>query len=311
MRLTVLMGTRPGRLTLVVFRRRERLPNLVVKLTTNENATHLTREARVLDLAQSELGRLVNQPLPRQLGFIQEPQLAALAITALRGHRAKLPDLTMSEARRNDRRRLQSHVDMVRDWSRSLREAGISDQLPRDGQFVAGRIERFIVLGKVGPKASDRLERLAEAMRASGVRWSPCWQHGDVAPGNVLWHRRRIRLVDWEAASPSHEPWRDDAYLILSLARVAQRAMGAASVSAAFQGPLASRSWAGRILASSYREEWPHPIPIGWAVIATVIEHALEREESDTTTATWRDLAVDLLCDDQFRATCNWLTPNW
>lgn len=309
-RLSVLMGRHPGRSTIIVFRGRERWPRIVVKLATDEEgATRLTREAGVLDHINRELQEFLDHPLPRHLGLLNESHLAALATTALRGRRATLPDLTVSEPKRNDRRRLQYHIDAVREWSRSLSQARTSVQQPRHTGYAAHRIQRFIDLSNPAKKTRGRLERLSAAMEASDARWLPCWQHGDVASGNVLWHRGRMRLVDWEAASPTHDPWRDDAYLILSLARAAQRTMGSSSVSPAFLGPLGSGSWPGRILESNYREFWPHPIPVGWAVVATTIENALKREKYGTTNAVWRNLAIDLVSDDRLRTKCNWLVP--
>lgn len=311
-RLSVLVGRRPGRSTLMVFRGRERWPSIVVKLaTTEEGARHLPREARVLDLAERELEGFLDHPPPRHLDLLEEPELTALAITAVRGRRASLPDLTPAVPRWGDKRRLQSHLEGVRDWSRSLSKAGRSNRQPRDGQFIATRIQRFALLGDLAPELRERLEEFAHALQASNAQWTPLWQHGDVASGNVLWHRRRVRLVDWEAASPTHDPWRDDAYLILSLARAAQRTMRTSSIGAALVGALSSRSWAGRILASSYREYWPHPIPIGWAVLATTIEHAMEEEEHRAASAVWRGFAIDLVSSDQLRSRCDWLVPRW
>lgn len=309
-RVSVLLGRRPGRSTIFVFRGRDRWPQIVVKLATNEeSATQLTREGRSLDLAHRELNGLLEQPLPRHLGSTQKPGLAVLATTALRGRRAMLPDLTWSLPRLGNRRQLRSHIDAVRAWSHSLSRVDGSDHIKRDGRHLADRIQRFTELGDVSDPVRERLESLAKVISASGLQWSPRWQHGDVAPGNVLWHKGRIRLVDWEAASPMHDPWRDDVYLILSLARVVQHRLKVSTVREAFLSALGSKDWGGRVLADSYREDWPYPIPIGWAVLMTTIEHALEREEYGIATAFWRDLAIDLVSDDDLRATCDWLVP--
>jgi len=311
-RLAVLGGHRPGRATLMVFRGRERWPSIAVKLvTTPEDATHLSREAKSLDLANRELAGLMALPPPRHLGSIHERQFAALAITTVRGTRANLPDLTKPKPTRRDVRSLKSHVHAVRHWSRSLREATVSDSATRDGRHLVDRIHRFIDLGDLPDDVIPRFQSLAVAMGRYPAKWSPRWQHGDVAPGNVLWRRGGIRLVDWEAASPSHDPWRDDSYLILSLARAAQHETAAPSVAAALRTTFGSGRWAGQVAESSYREDWPHPIPVSWAVMATTVEHALEGEEYGTTTSFWRDLAVDLLVDEELREMCKWLVPRW
>ena len=311
-RLAVLGGHRPGRATLMIFRGHERWPSIAVKLvTTPEDATHLSREARSLDLANRQLADLLALPPPQYLGLIREQQFAALAITAVPGRRANLPDLTKPKPTHRDVRALKSHVRAVRYWSHSLREATNPDQATRDGQHLADRIHRFIDLGDLSIDVVPRFQSLAVAMGRCPARWSPRWQHGDVASGNVLWRKGGIRLVDWEAASPAHDPWRDDAYLLLSLARAAQHETGAPSVAAALKTAFGSGRWAGQVAQSSYRETWAHPIPVGWAVMATTIEHALEGEECGTTTAFWRDLAVDLLVDEELGEVCGWLVPRW
>jgi hypothetical protein len=311
-RVSVLLGRRPGRSILFVFRGRDRWPQIVVKIATNEeSARQLSREGRSLDRAKRELNGLLIQPLPRHLGSIQEPGVGVLATTALRGQRATLPDFTNSSPGWSDRRYLKSHIDAVRAWSRTLAKIGRPDTLKRDTHHSAERIERFIVLGNLSDPARVGFESLANAIARSGVSWSPRWQHGDIAPGNVLWHKGNIRLVDWEASSPEHDPWRDDAYLTLSLARLAQHRLNLSTVSDALQSALGSEDWAGRALADSYQVDWPHPIPIGWAMLTTTVEHALEREEYGTTTPYWRDLAIDLVCNDDLRATCEWLVPRW
>jgi hypothetical protein len=311
-RVAVLNGRRPGRATLIVFRGGQRTPSIVVKLVTRlEDAGHISREARSLELANSQLVGLLDPPPPRLLGSTHQPGLAALAITAVPGRRSKLPDLAKAKPSRSDVHAVRRHIDSVRSWTRSLREVEMPEQPMRDGQQLADRVHRFIELGGLPAAVVPRIQHLAIAMEQMPVKWSPHWQHGDVAPGNVLWHKGRIRLVDWEAASPAHDPWRDDAYLLLSLGRATQHETGVSSVGSAIRAAFGSQSWAGRVAESSYRESWPHPIPVGWALISTTIEHALEREEYGATTPFWRDLAVDLLFDQDLRDSCGWLVPHW
>ena len=304
--MTLLRGSRPGRITLIVFRGRSRWPSIAVKVATKaEHFWALEREARSLKLVSRDLNDSIGASAPRHLGSLRTPKYSLLATTAVRGRRAELPSLTKSRSSRSDRHRLGRHIGGVRLWSRELRQA-IPSNRQRTGLDVANRLHRYLEIETLPPLMAERLAEIAGEVGQITHKWNAQWQHGDVAPGNVLWFRGGVRLVDWEAASPYHDPWRDDAYLILSLARNIQNTSELGS-SAALKLALDTESWVGRILASSYTEDWPHPLPIHRALVAVAVEHALMAHALKGSPNIWQEVVGTLVSDEEIRSSCDWL----
>ncbi len=65
------------------------------------------------------------------------------------------------------------------------------------------------------------------------------------------------------------------------------------------------------MLRRLYTETWRHPLPLGWALLTIVIEHALGAEAEARTLPVWTALAIDLVADPNLRDTCDWAVPVW
>jgi hypothetical protein len=310
LRSCAILGGREGRVNLIFVDRRGRRARIVVKVGTRvANAGHVLRERDALGLAHTCLPLDITAGIPVPLELYDDGQVTALAMTALPGTVVRLPDLTRNRPRRQDAVRLAAHVRAVRGWSRRLAGAGAACGPTLLNETRIGlAIEALLSSGSVPPAPRSCLAGLHASLGAS-FGWEPVWQHGDVASGNALYHRGGIRFVDWEAARATHMPWLDDTYLILSLARSAQRSLGTPTVSSAMRQVLRRSSWCGDVLRSIYDDDWPHPIPLGMALLLTAIEQTRLPDESVDPASTWIRLVIDLLSDDELRRDCDWLVP--
>jgi hypothetical protein len=152
-----------------------------------------------------------------------------------------------------------------------------------DGHGAADSLDEFSRL--YGGSALDGLRE------HSGTRRS--WQHGDLAPGNVLLSRSGAQLIDWEHASPAHYPWHDAAYLALVLSLIAAYQTGS-SVSVAFDALYREDSWGGKLVRERIAEYWDSAAPIGKAITITAVDVAIRRPRNPA----WSDLARHLLSQD-------------
>ncbi len=312
LRVSALWGHRPGRATLLVSHRGRRAPRIVVKLASRDiDPGHLLREHHALRTAAQDLPPDVTDTMPQSLGLYEDDDMVAFAMTAVEGRRSTVPALTSSRPSRRDRHRLERHVAEVRAWSARLREVSPSREMvaladSRIGDSLRIRPEP----DTVAPAGRHRLRDILESRDLGTLRWEPVWQHGDVAVGNVLRFRGGVHLVDWETARHDHMPWRDDAHLLLSFARDAQRSLGSDRIATAMPRMLAPTTWGGQLLAGLYRERWPHPVPLGTALLLTALDCARPDVLGPDVARHWAQLAVDLTSDEVLRRSCPWLVPS-
>ena len=302
----ILLGGRPGRASIVYADRGGQRPRVVVKVADPKVAgANIRREASALREAHAALPPEVTSAMPHPLGTLERERFVALAMSAVLGSRARLPSLVQQRPNRRDERLLVSHVRSVRSWSRRLAAASTeATSIQLESSSVGRWAEQFCATDFVPTAARDALSSML-ADGALSASWPQVWQHGDVASGNVLYHRGQVRLVDWEASSSTHPPWHDDAYLLLSLARTVDRTRTRDGLLRS----LSNRSYAGSALSEVYRADWPHPVPLGLALLLTALQQAGDPDATGYTSSHWTQLAVDLLIDETLRAECEWLVP--
>lgn len=306
---TVLFGRRSYTATVMLARGNVRSPQLAIKVDWSGGPRRrLEREYQTLLLARRQLPWSISRDIPVPLAFRNSGQAQALVTTVVAGTRVTLPSLvrTPSAAKR---RRLGRHVGAVRQWSRRLAGSTMhtSGNEPRRTTRV---VEAFLEHFDHGPQGLEEMHAWERALASRQGLYRGRWQHGDVAHGNALYHAGKLSFIDWEAASPNHPPWTDDAYLILSLARTCQAELGVDRVSTAMRRGLGAGTWAGEALKRIYAADWPYTITIADAVLHTVISQALGPDDQEALEPHWVDLAIDLLTDWSLREECCWLAPS-
>jgi aminoglycoside phosphotransferase (APT) family kinase protein len=173
-------------------------------------------------------------------------------------------------------------------------------------------VDRYIGLGPLPTQTADRLSTFRSAVDTSGITWSRCWQHSDLAVGNVLFHRGELRLLDWEHASADSQPWFDLAQSPGATARLAKRQMGADSSREAAMRALGRSGWAGDVLRTEIERVWDNRMPLGWAVALTSMATAIRQAQDARMGAEdWTELTAALLADDELRTELSWMVPVW
>lgn len=305
----LLKGTRKNRITGFYFAETSRTPVLVVKIAGNVGDRVPARdEFEALHRVRSSLPPRTAHLVPEPRGLHEGESYAAVAMRAVAGKRLTLPVLTRRSASAFERRSTLAYLRTAEEVSRHLGSllSGGSESRPL-GVF-SDQLAAFRSLGSVSTSAQERLSELERSLDACPSRYTPSWQHGDVAPGNLLLGRSGARLVDWEAARPDHPPWFDVTYSWLTLARLVQRQGGDWSARRALTHLYKENGWLGGHLARQTQQAWPHELPRGWA--ATLVAVDLATMYGDAGVAVWSPYIEALLTDDTVRAQCRWMVPS-
>lgn len=304
-----LKGTRQDRMTLFYFARESRSPDLVVKIAGDVGErVPAQAEFRALTQVRSALRLDAFDLAPEALGLHRGQRYSAVALTPVPGRRIALPLLTRRSPSVLERRATLAYFRMADTVSRQLGTSLSSSLQARPLGALSDQLASFRSLGSVSDQARERLSALEQRVATATGQYTPSWQHGDVAPGNLLVSRSGPRLIDWEAAGPHHQPWFDAAYSWLTIARLTQRQGSDWSASRALAHLHGEEGWLGRRLARETQRGWDHELPHRWAATFVAVELALTYGQAGQ--AAWSPYVEAMLTDDSVRSRCTWMVPS-
>lgn len=287
---------------------RSRRPRVVVKVSRDRDGQDaLTREYENLLALDALVTAGSVRTWPRALDLRRWPHAVAVATEVVPGRRPVVPHLA------GPRRRLAIAATerfYRRVFASSQELETMTDPSSSQPARCGDMIERFAT--SLHPDADLRvaLTSFQRAIGRADISVRPCWQHGDVTVGNVLYDRGLVRLVDWEHASPASPAWRDLAYAPAALALLAHRQMGGDVRGAATQ-VLRAGAWTETVLKRELVRRWHYDLPVGWAVTLTVLETALQRGRVRSRVLPWVMLASLLLGNAGSPRFARWLAPRW
>jgi hypothetical protein len=167
-------------------------------------------------------------------------------------------------------------------------------------------VEEFSDQLIAGTDLKHTLQDFANRLAADDARALPCWQHGDLAMGNLLFSPTDVGVVDWEKASEAYPAWFDQTYALASLAFFGpDRHHPGANLARVFD----DRGVVGSSLREMTEAHWKHDIPLGQALALTAIESALASNRLGRGgTERWIDLTAALLGPAPSPGT-RWISP--
>jgi hypothetical protein len=299
------------RAAVFVFDGHRRRPSVVMKIAfTDLESGFLRHEHEALAELRPKLPETMRRSIPRALGLTEIEGNTVLSMEALAGKRLLVPNLT-SAGGSVPRQLIGGFFRRAFEWSQDLASATIRDE-ELGGTDLADVVDRFSGLASQPSPVADRLASFRSAVGSSGIRWSPSWQHADLAVGNVLIHRGELRLLDWEHASASSQPWFDLAQSPGATARLAKRQSGAESSREAALRALGRSRWAGEVLRTEMERIWDNRMPLGWAVaLASMATATRQVEEARMGAEDWTEFTIALFSDDDLRRELPWMVPDW
>jgi hypothetical protein len=299
------------RAAVFVFDGHQRRPSVVMKIAfTDLEAGFLRHEHNALDDLRPNLPGEMRRSIPRALGLTEIEGNTVLSMEALAGKRLLVPNLT-GRGGTVPRQLIGGFFRKAFEWSQDLALATSSDEVLGGGD-LAHVVDRFRGLASQPTLVSDRLTSFRNAIESSGIKWSTSWQHADLAVGNVLVHRGELRLLDWEHASATSQPWFDLAQAPGASARLAKRQSGAGSSREAAMRALGSSRWAGEVLRAEMEGVWDNRMPLGWAVALASMATAIRQvEDARMGAEDWTEFTTALMSDDELRRELPWMVPDW
>jgi hypothetical protein len=309
----VMAGGRAARRRAIVFlmSTTESRPAVAIKIAfTPREEDFLEAEFAALSDLRPSLPPGLRATVPEALGLDRVGGHLMLFTHVLEGRRLLVPHLTR-RASLVSKRLIRAFLARSFSWSNELAQTtGQAEQA--DEAELQDVIDRFLALYPIGGGAQRDIRAFARALGRERIRWSPSWQHRDVAVGNVLNHKGTLRVLDWEHASARTEPWFDIAYAPGALTLLAQQQDAFHSVRHAALAVLGRDAWAGGVLRGEMERVWHHPLPLSWAVALVVMNTAVRsRGHGRNGWASWGELAMCLLADRELRQTAGWLVPEW
>lgn len=300
-----------GRGSYYVFAGREPTPRLIVKVGSSERERRfVAAEHGAMSAVRKVVAKELEATIPVPLGIEHWPNRTAMATLMMPGRRLLVPFLPGPGSTWAARLFRRYTAGCFR-WARRLAASGSGESA--DEASLAEVAERFAADPDVPSPTAEAARSFGGALTRARVRWEPTWQHGDVSVGNLLMHRRRLRFLDWEHASPTYPPWLDIAFSPAAALVLAWRQQPSGSFADMAGRILARNHWVGSVLASEMDAAWRgFPLPITWAVTLTAMETALRQGGEDRHgKAFWSDFVSTTLTDDVFRRQVGWLSPEW
>jgi aminoglycoside phosphotransferase (APT) family kinase protein len=292
-----------ARVSVFVFNRSERNPRIFVKVALSaREGRYVAEEFGAVQTLASHGGEVASL-VPMPLGTTAEGDWLAAAYEVVPGRRLVVPQLNRRIGPIG-RRELSRFWDEAAHVGVGLAAAGTAAN--RDESALGGIVDKFRSGVEIESRARADVDAFRFALERERVRWTPTWQHGDVAVGNVLVHRGKLRLVDWEAARSDYEPWFDLATAPVAAVILARRQTGQ-SVTEAATTVLSEDGWVGSTLATTVRRNWIWDLPIGWAVALVSMRMANRRMAEDRAMPSdYVDLALALITDRSLRTKTEW-----
>lgn len=271
--LDVLVNDRLGhhRVTVFVVPAGESVPRICVKASQTPADRSLLNEFQVLRRLHSSPGAEHSAPVvPSALGCYHDEAGTLVATTVLDG--VPWPPSPGVDSGRSSTRRWIKACGTLADALQQLTQVQSADT-PQESSADAS-VRRFLqsrpdIARSVGSLWVDRCARLPRYQRS--------WQHGDLAPGNLLRCGTTVGVLDWELAGGDYEPWFDLCY------------------------PLCLQNFeTGRLaldLLTNYHEavmkpRWVYPVPPLLALATTAIQAAERAQALDRGSGRrWSDVA--------------------
>lgn len=214
-------GVWEDRAVLVVFRPRRRQPSFVIKVDRTEMGRRLLeQESTALQWLRDTLR--APGPVPALVARFEHRDALVLAQTAVPGQPF------MAQLRRRLRTTTRS---VIRDhavllgWLERFRDGAVVAADP--GQWLSDS-EALALAGQILPTgrlwARRALDHLNHGIDAAGsLRTVVAPSHGDLGPSNVLLHRGRVGIIDWERSHPAAPALNDVLVLLHHYVRAVSR----------------------------------------------------------------------------------------
>lgn len=292
-----------------VFEGNGRRPSLVMKIAfAEQEAEFLGHEHHALATVRPRLDEEMREAIPEVLDLAEIEGNTVMTMRAVLGKRLLVPDLTGAGGRMAGTLMRRFYRDSFK-WGRLVGRATAEGDT-QTATALAEIVDRFLAVATPAPEAEGQIAAFREAVSSSQVSWKPCWQHCDLAVGNVLVDRRRMRFLDWEHASDRSQPWFDMTQSVGASARLAKRQSGASTSREAAILALGKGRWAGDILRSELAAAWDFDLPLGWGVALTTMATSVRQHDDDRMGAEdWIDFAIALFNDSELRSHLPWAVP--
>ena len=294
------------RFALFLFEGTKSHPDVFVKVSLDEKERkHVEAETTAIESLRGISLPLLNAQLPRSFGRHEIGSTFAAAYGVLAGRRINVPPLLGHVGRGGQK-------SMTRFWG-ATSEFGmkLAAMTPRsddlgDERQLGERVGAFLATFEVDSGTRRNLEAFQRNLERERISWSPVWQHGDLAVGNVLLDGNGFRFLDWEAARDDYEPWFDlttapPAAVVLGCRQTGQTPGQVAPV------VLSRTAWAGASMSREIEKHWNQSFPIGWAILLTTMRMALRRSnEGRTMHSEYSSLVAQLAADPHIRTDASW-----
>jgi hypothetical protein len=300
------------RVSVLLFPERAKAPLVIMKIGfTSREGEFLTSEFNAMDALRPQLPEQLQESMPRALDLFRADGVTALSAGVVSGDRLLVPRLT-GEVSPRAQAIMDSYFRRSFEFSRALADATSSEE-SLDSTALAAITDEFArrFLAE-HPEFERRVRDFGTAISGSTIDWHPAWQHQDLAVGNVLDDRGRLRFVDWEHAGGGCVPWFDVAFTPVVTSHLARRVDRIVSIEEATVGVLGAETTIGAALRERMEEVWDYPLPLAWAVTLTAMEGAMRRlDDGREGSPEWVELVRLMMCDDGFRERLDWLVPKW
>jgi hypothetical protein len=297
----------PPRLTALVASPGERRPAVVLKLAfLDEDTGFLELEHAALCAVRSSIPPHLRPTVPKPLGL--EP-VAGLLVESVVGVGGRSPLVLPMRFHRSvlGSTLLRRYLRVTFEWTRKLAVSTGNGRYADERELV-GIVDDFTHLMETSGASTRGLEQFRRELNRSQIRWQPCWQHGDLAPGNVLLDRRYLVVLDWEFARSDCEPWFDTAYNVLGLALQPLDQGIAKDAATSLLMTLSTQAWKGRATRDVLLESWAWPLPPAWVLPLTGMKVALRDEAGGRSRyLRWGHAVTELLTNREVRQSAAWI----
>jgi len=146
--------------------------------------------------------------------------------------------------RRCSARTVRRHVDAVVEWLRTLhRQANLGPQIAGEAFLLDDRLAQVLP-----QRASSTLRRVTGRVEGAGARLPEVRRHGDLWPGNLLWHQSEVTALDWESSRCGALPTDDLFFFLTTYGQLQRPAFGGArSLADGFSHAWLSDGWYARL----------------------------------------------------------------
>jgi len=300
------------RVSVLLFPEGAKAPQVIMKIGfTPREGEFLTSEFNAMEAVRPQLPDQLQVSMPRALDLFRADKVTALSASVISGDRLLVPRLT-GEVTPRAQGIMDSYFRRSFEFSRALADATSSEE-SLDSTALAAVTDEFAKRFLAErPDFERQVRGFGKAISGSTIEWHPAWQHQDLAVGNVLDDRGRLRFVDWEHAGGGCVPWFDVAFTPVVTSHLARRVDRIESIEQATLGVLGAETAIGGMLRERMEEVWDYPLPVAWAVTLTAMEGAMRRlDDGREGSPEWVELVRLMMCDDDFRDRLDWLVPKW